>query len=847
MADTPWMQSFFGKGELSPLMYGRVDLKAYFQALKTAKNIINYPQGAAGKRFGTTFLNNITTDTGISDYTQIFFEEFQYLGECVYQLVFTSTNIFIYLEGYLIATVTSTPITADMMPLIDTTVIDNVFEVTTGLLAPMQLTRAAASPNSITDYSGTTNTLTVSALALNGFWPARFTTTTSLPTTFPQIQANKTYFVRAITTTTIRVYRTAQDAASNSNFFTVSSAGTSASVVILNTWTFANTVFSNVPTFDFGGNNYNAVTFTPGATSGTNQTLTASGGTPFNAGYVGGLFIGNGGIGRLTAYNSTTVMHMNILQAFNSGAGILGILALLTEPAWSATRGWPNVCSSFENRAFFGNTDQLPNGIWASVTNEYTDFDDSENNDDSAISWYPTSDAVNVVNFIVPYRSLTVHTNSGVYSTPLGDQVAITPTNFSLKPQDSTPADVVRPRAIDNQIIAIAGNDVYSLVWDGFNTAYTTTIASIVNEHLINKPIDEAAYIDKDRAGSRYMFIINSDGTMAIYQTLLAEDIAGFTPAVLEQSYGKAYFRYVSSSFDGRAWFITERQLASAGSTTALGFIGSESGTPVFIATGHGMVVGVITAVIFTLTDPVITFPQINATQFYWAIALDANTFNLYLTQTDAEASVNQILASSIPITDSVTPWPLTTNLLLEQLDFDAKVDCAGFYNGSPASTFSGQTNFTAQDIVMQGDGYGFIDSVVDGNVDFDAHGSSVSVSVAQWGFPINVEITPLPLALSAGGSPASANLVDPKHVRYLSVMVSDTIGGTISQGNSTFPLALTTLNKTIPGNPPQPMTGYMKLASFGAWDDFNIPLLTINHSDPFDFKLIGLFYMVDI
>jgi len=74
----------------------------------------------------------------------------------------------------------------------------------------------------------------------------------------------------------------------------------------------------------------------------------------------------------------------------------------------------------------------LPNGLWGSVINDYNNFDDSQANADNAISWYPTSDDINFIRFIVPYRSLTIHTNSGVFSTPLNVEQAITPANFSL-------------------------------------------------------------------------------------------------------------------------------------------------------------------------------------------------------------------------------------------------------------------------------------------------------------------------------------------------------------------------------------------------------------------------------
>lgn len=843
MADTIWLQDFFGKGELSPLMYSRVTLNAYYQALKTAKNVICYPQGAAGKRFGTRFLNEVV---GTTNYEQIYFKSFQYLNECCYLLIFRANTIDIYLEGEYAATVTGTGIGADEVRLIDHTILENKFRVTTGIYPPKDLVRTATAPDAIIGFSAVTNTLTFTIPGTtNAFFPARFETTGSLPATSPQITINRTYFVRLITTTTFRIYSTAQDAAADIDYYTISSAGVLTNLVGLNTWTFSNVPFTNLPVHDFSGG-YSTSSFTPGAQTGFGIVITRTSGTfNFESRYAGGLFSGNNGKARIISTNGTNQATVNIDSdfPFSSLAAIPGTECLIAEPAWSATRLYPRKCSSFQNRAFFANTDLLPNSLWGSVINEFNNFDTIGGEDDNAIAWTPTSDTVNYIQFIVPYRSLTIHTNSGVYSTPLSIETAITPRNFSLSLQDSTPADNVQPRGIDNQIIVLSGNDAHSLLWDGFNNAYTSSIISIANEQLIREPTDEAEYVDKIRAGSRYMFIVNADGTLAIYQTLIAEDVSGFTPASLSQYYGNAYFRWVTSNTDGRAWFVIEREIATA--IAAVNLTANTSSTLTAIASNFSTTQA--TACMFTGAPLPVTTPQINATTFYWAIGVTADTFSIYLTKEDAEAQENSIAISNFGTGATVIAYPLATKLFIEQLDFDAKLDCAGYYSGSATSSIAGQTRFNAQDIKMQGDGYGFEDSISNGTIEFNAHGSPVQVSEAQYGFPIEVEITPLPLSIPAGTSPRNSNLVDAKHIRYATFLFADTIGGTITQDTTVIPIAMNNLINNPPGSPPVPTTGKFDISVFGGWDDFSYPSFTINHSEPFDIKLTGIFYRVDI
>jgi hypothetical protein len=845
MAYILWSQDFFAKGELSPLMYSRVTLQAYYQGLKRAKNVICFPQGSAGKRFGTIYLNTIS---GENNYQQTYFKSFQYLNECCYLLLFKNDSIDIFLEGFLVATVTGTGIMADEVQLIDHTVLENRFRVCTGIYRPKDLVRTSNAANAGT--GGGSNAVSwTNALTANIIYPFRVTSTLALPLTSPQVHSNRTYFMRTLTSTTGKIYSSAEEAKADINAYTVTNGGTGVvNYFFLNTWTFGNVSFRNLPGFDFSGG-YDTSSFTPSAQTGYGITITrTSGAFNFTAAYVGGSFHGNGGIARITATNGTNTATVDIVQDFRSTAAIPGTQALITEPAWSDARGWPRKCSSFQNRAFFANTDTLTNGLWGSVTNDFDDFNDLEDaDDDSAISWFPSSDTVNYIQFIVPYRSLTIHTNSGVYSTPLSVETAITPNNFSLSLQDSTPADVVQPQGIDNQIIVLSGNDAHSLLWDGFNNAYTSNIISVANEHLIRNPIDEAPYTDKIRAGSRYMFIVNDDGTLAIYQSLIGENVSGFTDAELEQSYGNAYFRAVTSNFDGRAWFLIERELAIAASPIVL----TANTSTTLTATASNLSTTVPIPVLFTaVTALPITSPQIELNTYYWALGVDANTFKIYLSEADALADENVIQITNFGTTASVTSFPLQTFLLIEQLSFDSEMDCAGFWPTATASgsvsSITGQDRFNTQEVFMQGDGFGFNTIGVGGAINFEAHGSPVSITEAQYGFPIDVEMVPLPISLSMTGNPKSSNLIDTKHLRFATFLFADTIGGTITQDGLTFPIAMQNLNQINPGEPPVPQTGSFQISVLGGWEDFNKSSFTINHREPFGMKLTGIFYKVD-
>jgi len=853
MAYTLWSQDIFTKGELSPFMYARCTVNEYQNGLKTAQNVLTYPTGAAGKRFGTLYNATIP---GVTSGSEINFQTFQYLNECVYQLVITIGNIYIYLEGILVATV-SNNYTINQIANLSTTVLNQFFRISTSDIQPQDLKRVANSGITINGFTTTSYTTSSAGFVANTVYPVQFTVSGgTIMQTVPQISPNVTYFVAATSTTTGTLFSNSRDAkrflqnrATDTPVITISGLGTGTTTsIVQNTWSLSNVFFKNVPFYDFNGSttSYDGCTFTPNATSGADVVITVSPAyAPLNSSYVGGVFIGGGGTARITVVNSTTQFRVATQIPFTTASvAIQGSLALLAEPAWSTTRGYPQVCSSYQSRALFANSKSLPNGFWASVTNDYSDFSDLSKDDDDAISRYPTSDNMNYIKFIVPYRSVTVHTNTGIYSSPLSDISAITPSNFALLLQDSTPATVLQPQAVDNQILVLSGNDAHQMIWDGINNAYTSNIVSAINEQTIRNPIDETAFIDLSRAGSRFVFIVNANGSMAIFQTLISQNVAGFTPHIMEQSYGNASFRQVASSIDGRCWFIIERQIANPLSAIPISLTGLPTTTVAATASNFDLLLP--TAVEFTTSGSLPTsIPQITTNKFFWVIGIDADHFKVYVAQQDALAGINAISFTTTGSSSSVVPNPLTTIFTMEELTYDTYLDCAVYYSGSPESTITTGPLFNAQDIKMVGDGFGF-DSAGEVNVNneviFKAHGTPVPVIEAFIGFPINLIIEPMPLSISLGNSVKSSSLTRPIHTRFVNFMFSQTIGGQING----VPIALAPFDMAHIGEPPQPASGIFEISTYSAWDDFNNPVFTLTHNDPFNIILLGVFYAVE-
>jgi len=139
----------------------------------------------------------------------------------------------------------------------------------------------------------------------------------------------------------------------------------------------------------------------------------------------------------------------------------------------------------------------------------------------------------------------------------------------------------------------------------------------------------------------------------------------------------------------------------------------------------------------------------------------------------------------------------------------------------------------------MIGDGFGFDAIGVNNTVSFEAHGQPVEVSEAYIGYPINLRIEPMPIALPRGDQ---STLTKPTHIRTIRFMFNNTIGGTING----VPIALAPFDQSDIGNPPFPQRGIFEMSIMAGWNDFDKPSFVIEHNEPFDIQLIGIFYSVE-
>lgn len=293
-------------------------------------------------------------------------------------------------------------------------------------------------------------------------------------------------------------------------------------------WSLTTISFRIYPVYDFD-KNYDAINFTPSATSG-GVTITASS-SIFATKYIGGIFAGNKGTVRIDTYISPTQMSGQTLSDFASTSAINGVDSYLSEPAWSSLRGWPNAVTFYEDRLWFGGSKSLPQTIWGSQVDDYFSFDFGTGLDADAIGVTINSSKSNKIEYLNSTRNLVIFTSGAEFTAPQSDDKPLTPRTISFRSQSKNGTAKVLPHDIDGQIIYIqkGGKKARNFVFDIRQYSYGSDDISILSPHLINAPVDAATLKNSSTEDAEYYFLVNGDGTLAVFQTVKAQEVQAWT------------------------------------------------------------------------------------------------------------------------------------------------------------------------------------------------------------------------------------------------------------------------------------------------------------------------------
>lgn len=203
------------------------------------------------------------------------------------------------------------------------------------------------------------------------------------------------------------------------------------------------------------------------------------------------------------------------------------------EAVWSASKGWPVSCTFFESRLWFGGSKSRPQSLWGSVTNDFYNFDLGTSLADESIYITLDTDQVNAVTAVYAGRHLQVFTTGGEFYLP---DSPLTPEKSAVKRQTRHGSSAIRPVMIDGATLYLdrTGKAVREFVYTYSEDAYTSSSTSILASHLLNAPLDMDVSRGTSKDSANYIYIVNADGTVAVYNTLRGHEVSGWTQWVTD-------------------------------------------------------------------------------------------------------------------------------------------------------------------------------------------------------------------------------------------------------------------------------------------------------------------------
>lgn len=466
-------QNSFTAGFLSPLLKGRTDLNQYYQALEIAENVVLIPQGGIRRRPGTKFIDSFTDEVKLHDLPVE--RDRQYL------CAFTDLNVRIYRDGVEVANV-AMPYSASEVADLRVSPTENVMIIVHPDHAPRRLVILDD-----TDTNWTTDEFPFSNIPQFDFDDSDSPTPTDCiqTLTFTGFDKSQQFQIDV------------EGVLSKNITFAGDSTAAEQSATAFN-------IRKNLSEMPNVGPDVDVT-----RTGALAYQITLSGGTARDYELFSGF---------PTTGEATDEINFTLDQAGSPRK----------EDVWSDTRGWPQSVTFFEGRLWFGGTRSKPQSLFASRSGLATDFTLGEAFDDDAIFITLATRTLNDITDVYPGRNLQIFTSGSEFTVQVRP---ITPSSIVPVPQTNHGTNQVQPVDIDGATLFVDrnGKTLRQFLFNFNEDAYVANDLSVLSQELIAQPVDMAALAGTSSDDANWVMVVNSDGSMAVLNTLRSQDINGFT------------------------------------------------------------------------------------------------------------------------------------------------------------------------------------------------------------------------------------------------------------------------------------------------------------------------------
>ena len=303
---------------------------------------------------------------------------------------------------------------------------------------------------------------------------------------------------------------------------------TSASTFTVTDFTFdSNDGFIHQPYYKFAPA---AVTIQPQNSNLNPQTFTASTAT-FSSDWEGEEieFTDDAGVIHhvvFTTYLSSTTF----TGQFDTAPSNTNASANWKEQVFSSRHGYARTVMFHDQRLIFGGSKDLPNHLFFSKVGEFFNFDVGTGLDDESIQVQIAENQVSTIKSLESFRNLVVFTSEQELYCPTSENRPLTPTTIAVKRQTSFGSGTVSPVEFDGAIAFLTKTKgtIREFIFSDISQAYNSDALTLLSQHLIDLPKAIIAQRESSDQSEGYMYVINDDGTIAVFTSIRKEKLQGW-------------------------------------------------------------------------------------------------------------------------------------------------------------------------------------------------------------------------------------------------------------------------------------------------------------------------------
>ena len=519
-------QSNFNRGEIDPNLVSRNDLNAYGSALSKARNVLINNQGSVERRPGTVFRADLGATTRL--------ESFIFSGEQEYIFGFQNTALKIYsTNGTLLQTITSCSWTTSQLFDLSMTQQGDTMIICHESFMPQIIKRTGA-----TTFAKSTFAFDTSIDGYRIFQPyfkfadAEVTldpSSTSAGTI--TLTASESYFTSSYVGTTIEIEGSEATITGYTSGTVVTATLKKELSVELDPDPLATqqgTTIVKVTQVAHGLANSASVTI-----SGAEDIFDSDGG-----GITSATINGTYSVTVIDNDHYTiNVGGLNMATESVDGGGARVVVKTHAptrnwkEQVLSDVHGYPKAVAFHEQRLYFAGVTNIPDLIAGSKVGEFFNFDIGESEDADSVQIQIASNEINEIRHLVSGKVLEVLTNTAEFylKPPVGKPV--TPSDIQVIRQSSLGSQrKAKPRLFDGATVFVQNNGktVREYLFSSSLEEFSSGSISIEANHLIDTPTDSARISSIGNKPEQLFFLVNTDGTLAVYSAQRLQKILGW-------------------------------------------------------------------------------------------------------------------------------------------------------------------------------------------------------------------------------------------------------------------------------------------------------------------------------